>query len=69
MPETATFRTGWALGRTAMLAFPLDASGEAVGLAEQTLNRPDLAAPIRRSLVDGTDELRRAVAARSRWSA
>ena len=29
MPETATFRTGWALGRTAMLAFPLDASGEA----------------------------------------
>ena len=69
MPETAAFRTGWALGRTAMLAFPVDAAVAGVALAEQTLKRPDLAAPIRRSLVDGTDELRRAAAARLRWSA
>ncbi len=69
IPETATFRTGWALGRASMLTFPIDASAEAMELAETALSRPDLAAPIRRSLADGTDELRRALTARSRWPA
>ena len=40
---------------------------ETVQLAEQTLTR-DLAAPVRRAVVDATDGLRRAVASLSRFS-
>jgi aminopeptidase N len=69
VPHTATFRTGWVLGHAAWLAYPVGASDEAVGWAEDTLRRTDLAPPIRRSLEDGTDELRRAVTARSSWKA
>ncbi|GAA2110693.1 aminopeptidase N [Microlunatus panaciterrae] len=60
--DTAKFRTGWALGRAALLSFPFSAADEStLKLAEETLRNDDLAAPLRRSLVDGTDELRRAV--------
>ncbi len=65
MPATATFRSGWALGRTASLAFPTAAPPAALEWAEEAVRRPDLAAPIRRSLADGTDELRRALNARA----
>jgi aminopeptidase N len=61
---TAEFRTGWALGRTALLAFPTAAPSSALAWAESALEAPGLAAPIRRSLADGTDELRRALNAR-----
>lgn len=64
LPVTAAFRTGWALGRVALLAYPTSASADILPLAEETLRRPDLAAQIRRSMTDGTDELRRAVGAR-----
>jgi aminopeptidase N len=62
--RTAEFRTGWALGRTALLAFPTAAPPSALSWAEDALCEPDLAAPIRRSIADGTDELRRALNAR-----
>ncbi|HET9872414.1 MAG TPA: aminopeptidase N [Propionibacteriaceae bacterium] len=66
--DTARFRTGWALGRAALLAYPASASTPAtLRLAEGALARPDLPGPIRRSLVDGTDRLRRAVAAITRF--
>ncbi|GAB3766888.1 aminopeptidase N [Microlunatus parietis] len=65
---TAGFRTGWALGRTAELAYPyLAVSEETLALAEQTLAGNGLADPLRRALIDGTDRLRRAVAARRRF--
>ncbi len=63
MPATAAFRQGWMLGRVASLAYPVvAASPEVLALAEQTLARDDLDPQVRRSLVDGTDQLRRAVA-------
>jgi aminopeptidase N len=62
--RTAEFRTGWALGRTALLAFPTSAPPSALDWAEAAVGKPDLAAPIRRSMADGTDELRRALNAR-----
>ncbi|MET0694405.1 MAG: aminopeptidase N, partial [Propionibacteriaceae bacterium] len=66
VPGTASFRSGWSLGRVALLAYPVSAaSPEALELAERTLARTDLAPPLRRSLVDGTDRLRRAVTALS----
>jgi aminopeptidase N len=60
---TAEFRSGWSLGEVAVKAYPWSATSEqTLGLAEQALGT-DLAAPIRRSLVDATDQLRRAVIA------
>ena len=60
---TAEFRSGWSLGEVAVKAYPWSATSEqTLGLAEQAL-ATDLAAPIRRSLVDATDQLRRAVVA------
>ena len=59
---TARFRSGWALGRTAETAFPaLAATEQAVQRATETL-QTELAAPLRRALVDGTDQLSRALA-------
>jgi aminopeptidase N len=60
--STARFRHGWSLGRVAHQAFPrLAVSEETVRLAEATL-RTDLADQLRRELVDGLDNLRRALA-------
>ncbi len=65
---TADFRSGWVLGGVATKAFPSTAATpETVELAEQTLSG-DLAAPVRRAVVDETDRLRRAVASLSRFS-
>ena len=65
VPDTADFRTGWVLGQVAARAFPVPASTEkSLERAEKALARADLAAPIRRSLVDGADHLRRAVRSR-----
>ncbi len=62
--QTSSFRTGWALGEVALRAFPgVATTEETLALAEQTLAHPDLPAPLRRSLLDGTDRLSRAVAA------
>jgi aminopeptidase N len=59
---TAEFRTGWSLGAIAARAFPsLAASPATLELANEAL-ASQLAAPLRRALLDGTDALRRAVA-------
>jgi aminopeptidase N len=59
--NTAQFRTGWPLGEVAARAYPWSvATPETLQLAEQTL-AGDLASPLRRALVDGTDRMRRAV--------
>ena len=65
---TAGFRSGWALGRLALHAYPAPHSEPAVvARAEACLDKTELAAPLRRSIVDGTDKLRRAWASRSRF--
>ena len=59
--NTAQFRTGWPLGEVAARAYPWSvATPETLQLAEQTL-AGELASPLRRALVDGTDRIRRAV--------
>ncbi|MDF2748471.1 MAG: pepN, partial [Propionibacteriaceae bacterium] len=59
--ETALFRSGWALSEVANRAFPWTFPTTAtLALAQQAL-AGDLAPPLRRALVDGTDRLRRAV--------
>jgi aminopeptidase N len=66
--ETADFRSGWVLGEVAKRAFPASAvDAETVTLAEELL-RTDLAAPVRRAVVDGTDRLRRALRSLAAYS-
>jgi len=66
--DTARFRSGWALSRTALKAFPLTMTEPStLSLAGQALDRDDLHPAIRRSLVDATDQLARAVAARQTY--
>lgn len=61
IPPTAQFRNGWALAQTARQGFPrLAANEEAVAAAELAL-AGELAEPVRRELVDGLDQLRRAL--------
>ena len=71
MPATARHRHGWALGSVIFRAFPMSAaSPEVLRLAEDALAEPraaELAPPVRRALVDGTDALRRAVRSLQRY--
>ena len=63
---TTDFRSGWALGEVAENAFPaLAATADAVRRAENLLES-DLPALIRRAVVDGLDQLRRALASQQR---
>jgi aminopeptidase N len=64
---TAQFREGWALGQVASAAFPRTAATPAtLELAEAALAN-DLAAQVRRAVVDGADRLRRAVTSLARF--
>ena len=66
---TARFREGWALGPGRDAGVPAD-RGHArtrCALADAALGT-DLAAQVRRAVVDGTDRLRRAVASLRRWT-
>ena len=59
--DTAQFRTGWPLGEVAARAYPwAAATPDTLHVAEQRL-AGELATPLRRALVDGTDRIRRAV--------
>ncbi len=60
---TAAFRTGWVLREAASQAFPDSQVGEeTLARADALLADPGLPAPVRRSVTDRTDALRRAVA-------
>ena len=64
---TARFREGWSLGQLATQSFPRTAaSEETLRLADAAL-ATDLAAQVRRAVVDGTDRLRRAVTSLGRY--
>jgi aminopeptidase N len=68
VPATARFRTGWALGQVALLAYPATATfAETLRLADTVLGDDRLAGPVRRAVVDGTDRLRRAIASQQRF--
>jgi len=66
--STDSFRSGWVLGRVALLAYPSTAaSPDTLALAERTLTS-DLSPLLRRPVVDATDQLRRAVTSLARYS-
>jgi aminopeptidase N len=69
LPDTGGFRSGWLLGQVALLAYPRPhSSPQILALADGLLARDDLAAPLRRSVLDETDRLRRAVSSRSQFA-
>ncbi|MPZ94740.1 MAG: aminopeptidase N [Propionibacteriales bacterium] len=68
MPGTADLRSGWVVARSVGLAFPATAvSASTVVLAERTL-ADDLEPGVQRAIGDCTDDLRRALAVRTRWA-
>ncbi len=69
IPASTGLRTGWVVGEMSRLAYPRYAvSDETVDLAEAAMGQ-DLATGLRRSIADQTDDLRRALAVRRRFSA
>ena len=65
---TAGFRSGWVLGEVATRSFPwTSVTAETLARAEHLLTT-ELAAPVRRSVVDGTDRLRRALTSLNRFA-
>lgn len=65
--DTARFRNGWSLAQVARQAFPRLAVDEgSVAAAERAL-AGELAEPVRREIVDGLDQLRRALASVTRF--
>jgi aminopeptidase N len=68
VPATARLRSGWVVGETARLAYPVYAVGDdTVAAAEETL-QGDLAPGVRRSIADRTHDLRCALAVRRRFT-
>ncbi len=70
MPATDRLRSGWVVALSVAFAYPRYAvTAETVRLAEELLGdgAAGLSAGVRRSISDGTDDLRRAVAVRDRW--
>ncbi len=66
---TAKLRSGLVVGTVARLAYPATAVDQrTVDLADRLLAQPDLHPAIRRSVVDRTDDLRRAVSSRERFA-
>ncbi len=64
---TADFRSGWALGTTADSAFPHNAVEAGTVERAERLLTTELAPPIRRSVTDNTDLLRRALRSLERF--
>jgi aminopeptidase N len=70
VPATASIRSGWLAQAAALLSFPLFAvDARTLALARSSLARDDLAPGVRRSIVDCTDDLCRALAVRERFTA
>jgi aminopeptidase N len=66
--DTASLRSGWVVARLALLAYPRTAVDRAtLDLGDALLGRDDLDSGIRRSIVDASDDLRRALASRERF--
>jgi aminopeptidase N len=72
IPATAGLRSGWVVGETTRLAYPVYAvADETLAAAEQALDGGqghDLGPGVRRSLADRTHDLRRALAVRRRFA-
>jgi aminopeptidase N len=67
LPATAAFRRGYALAQIALLAYPMShPDAHLVTLADSTLASDGIDPGVRRSLVDGTDALRRALSSIAR---
>jgi aminopeptidase N len=68
MPATASHRQGWALARIVLLGYPDSATDRTtLGWATAAIEQRGLESGVRRSLIDATDRLRRAVLSLERY--
>jgi aminopeptidase N len=68
MPATGAFRHGWVVAESVGESYPRYAvRPQTVAVADTLIADPALDGSVRRRLVDGTDDLRRALAVRDRW--
>jgi aminopeptidase N len=68
MPATVSLRHGFVVAESARVAYPRFAVGAAtVAAADAVIADDSVDDSVRRQIVDGTDRLRRALAARERW--
>jgi aminopeptidase N len=66
--DTARLRHGWVVSRVALIAYPRTAVARGtVERGDELLRRDDLDSGIRRSVVDASDDLRRALISRERY--
>jgi len=69
MPATTSFRTGWVVERSVLVAYPqVCVDARTLTAAEQALGRSDLSPGVRRSLADSTDDLRQVLTSRERYA-
>ena len=69
LPATAEFRSGWSLARVVLLGYPVTSvSRSTLDLARATIADPAVDPRVRRSLVDATDTMSRALASLERFS-
>ncbi len=69
VPKTASIRTGWIVEQTAALGYPRFAvDSSMIALADACLSDEALDTGVRRSISDETDDLRRVVESRARFS-
>jgi aminopeptidase N len=69
MPATVVHRSGWALAKIVLLGYPTTVTTpETLRAADYCLQRTDLDSGVRRSLIDGTDVLRRSLTSLARYN-
>ncbi len=69
VPATVSLRQGYVVAQTASEAYPRFAVDDATAEhAERLLGRDDIDAGVRRSVADRTDDLRKSIAVRRRWT-
>jgi aminopeptidase N len=68
MPATGAFRHGWVVAESVGESYPRYAvRPQTLTIADALIDDPTVDGAVRRRLVDGTDDLRRALAIRDRW--
>jgi aminopeptidase N len=69
IPSTSDLRSGWIVGETTRLAYPRYAvRAETADLADRLVDDLSVSARVRRSVSDGTDDLRQVMRSRERYA-
>jgi aminopeptidase N len=69
IPRTSDLRSGWIVGETARVVYPRYAvRADTADLADRLVDDLSISAHVRRSVSDGTDDLRQVMRSRERYA-